>query len=91
MRTVFGVAMSGLTFGLWQLLRPAAGRPLRPTALELAQARQIIAAQPRPDALLALMSDKSLLFSDTGQSFLMFAKHGRTWAALGDPVGPSNE
>jgi lysylphosphatidylglycerol synthetase-like protein (DUF2156 family)/type IV secretory pathway VirJ component len=90
-RTVFGVAMFGLTFGVWQLLRPAAGRPLRPTALELAQARQIIAAQPRPDALLALMSDKSLLFSDTGQSFLMFAKHGRTWAALGDPVGLPNE
>ena len=37
------------------------------------------------------MGDKSLIFSDTGKSFLMFAKHGRTWAALGDPVGPPDE
>ena len=41
--------------------------------------------------LLALIGDKSLMFSDTGKSFLMFSKHGRTWAALGDPVGPRDE
>ena len=81
----------GLTLGVWQLLRPAAGHPSRPSPIELQQARRIAAGQPRPDALLALMGDKSLLFSDTGQSFLMFAKHGRTWAALGDPVGPPEE
>ena len=77
---------------MWQLLRPAAGQPQpadpRPN---WQQARRIAAGQPRPDALLALMGDKSLLFSDTGKSFLMFAKHGRTWAALGDPVGPPDE
>ena len=37
------------------------------------------------------MGDKSLLFSDSRRSFLMFGKHGRTWAALGDPVGPAEE
>ena len=91
MRTVLGVAMVGLTIGVWELLRPAAGRPSRPTATELVQTQRIAAAQTRPDALLALMGDKSLLFSDTGRSYLMFAKHGRTWAALGDPVGPAEE
>ena len=34
---------------------------------------------------------KSLLFLDSGKSFLMFGKHGRTWAALGDPNGPADE
>ncbi len=91
LRTVWGVALLGLTLGVWQLLRPAAGHPSRPSPTELQQARRIAAGQPRPDALLALMGDKSLLFSDTGRSFLMFAKHGRTWAALGDPVGPPEE
>jgi phosphatidylglycerol lysyltransferase len=91
LRTVLGVAVLGLTIGVWQLLRPAAGRPQRPTSAELTQARRIAAGQPRADALLALMGDKSLIFSDTGKSFLMFAKHGRTWAALGDPVGPPDE
>ena len=91
LRTVWGVAIFGLTLGVWLLLRPAAGHPHRPSPAELEQARRIAAAQTRPDALLALIGDKSLLFSDTGRSFLMFAKHGRTLAALGDPVGPVEE
>jgi phosphatidylglycerol lysyltransferase len=91
LRSVLGVAMFGLTFGVWQLLRPAAGRPGRPLAPELAQAQRVAAGQKRPDALLALIGDKSLLFSETGKSFLMFARHGRTWATLGDPVGPYDE
>ena len=37
------------------------------------------------------MGDKSFLFSDSGLGFLMFATQGRTWAALGDPVGPPEE
>jgi phosphatidylglycerol lysyltransferase len=91
LRTVFGVAVLGLTFGVWQLLRPAAGRPSEPTPSELDQARRIAAGQSRSDAMLVLMGDKSLLFSETGLSFLMFAQHGRTWAALGNPVGPADE
>jgi phosphatidylglycerol lysyltransferase len=91
LRTVLGVAVLGLTIGLWQLLRPATGRPSRPTPAQLAQARRIAGSQFRPDALLAMIGDKSLMFSDTGRAFLMFAQHGRTWAALGDPVGPADE
>lgn len=41
--------------------------------------------------MLALMGDKSLLFSDSGKAFLMYGKHARTWAALYDPVGPERE
>ena len=91
LRAVLGVAVLGLMIGLGQLLRPASGRPTRATPAELARAQAIAFAQSRPDALLALLGDKSLIFSDTGKSFLMFSKHGRTWAALGDPVGPEDE
>ena len=83
--------MLGLALGVSQLLRPAQAHPARPTAGEIDQARQIAAKQPRPDALLALMGDKSFLFSDSGAGFLMFATRGRTWVALGDPVGPPAE
>jgi type IV secretory pathway VirJ component len=72
-------------------LRPAAGRITPPTTADLDRARRIAARQPRPDALLALMGDKSFLFSDSGKAFLMFAKRGRTWASLGDPVGPQED
>jgi phosphatidylglycerol lysyltransferase len=42
-------------------------------------------------AYLALLGDKRLLFSRSGRSFLMYAVQGRTWVALGDPVGPAEE
>lgn len=41
--------------------------------------------------MLALMGDKSLLFSGSGESFLMYAKRGRSWIALFDPIGPRRE
>ena len=91
LRAVLGVSVLGLALGISQLLRPAIGRIAPPSAAELDQARRIAAGQARPDALLALMGDKTLLFSDSCRSFLMFAKRGRTWAALGDPVGPPEE
>ena len=91
LRAVLAVAMLALALGVWQWLRPARARPVRPTIEEIDQARRIATKQSRPDALLALMGDKSFLFSDLGRSFLMFATRGRTWVALGDPVGPPAE
>ncbi|MGH7500042.1 MAG: phosphatidylglycerol lysyltransferase domain-containing protein, partial [Gemmatimonadales bacterium] len=38
---------------------------------------------------LALLGDKALLFTDSGNGFLMYGVEGRSWVALGDPVGPS--
>ena len=37
------------------------------------------------------MGDKSFLFSSSGNSFLMYAKRGRSWVALFDPVGRCEE
>jgi phosphatidylglycerol lysyltransferase len=91
LRAVLAVAMLGLALGVSQLLRPAQARPAPPTIEEIDLARRIAAKQSRPDALLALMGDKSLLFSESGLCFLMFATRGRTWVALGDPVGPQPE
>ena len=91
LRAVLGVAVLGLALGVSQLLRPAGARPAPPNAEDIDRARRIAAGQQRPEALLAIMGDKSFLFSDSGLSFLMFATRGRTWAALGDPVGPPAE
>ncbi len=45
------------------------------------------AEDPDPAANLALLGDKRFLFSPSGESFLMFGVRGRTWVALGPPVG----
>jgi phosphatidylglycerol lysyltransferase len=82
---VFGVA------GLARLLRPARRRPAPARLPDLERAKAIIAATPEARANIALMGDKSLLFSESGRSFLMYGVSGRSWVALGDPVGPAGE
>jgi phosphatidylglycerol lysyltransferase len=36
------------------------------------------------------LRDKALLFNDDRTAFVMYGVQGRTWVALGDPVGPEN-
>jgi len=91
LRATLAVVLIGFAFALWQAFRPASGDAAQASPDELAKARQIIARQPRADALLALTGDKSLMFSATGNSFLMYGKRGRTWAALFDPIGLESE
>lgn len=80
-----------LTFSAWNLLRPSSGKGIAPSAEDFREAHLIANRFPRSDAGLMLMGDKSLLFSASKSSFLAYAKYGRTWVALYDPVGPSDE
>ncbi|WP_144112306.1 bifunctional lysylphosphatidylglycerol flippase/synthetase MprF [Paraburkholderia sp. BCC1886] len=91
LRATLAASLFAATFAFWQLLRPAAGRFVKPAAQDLHDAARIVRAQERSDAGLALMGDKSFLFSESRRAFLMYAKNGRTWAALHDPVGPREE
>ena len=40
---------------------------------------------------LVYLRDKALLFNDSRTAFVMYGVQGRTWVALGDPVGPEAE
>ncbi|CAM2151167.1 phosphatidylglycerol lysyltransferase [Pararobbsia alpina] len=91
LRATLAAALVGLAFAFGQLLRPSAGRFVAPHHDDLRDAQRIILAQARSDAGLAMMGDKSFLFSESREAFLMYAKHGRTWAALHDPVGAAEE
>jgi len=76
---------------LWvlnMLLRAPRVTPVKPDFDTLAQARTIIATAPKAEARFALVGDKSLLFSDDGAAFVMYAVQGRSWIALGGPIGP---
>lgn len=88
LRATLAAALCAAALAFWQLLRPAAGRFVKPAEQDLADAARIVRAQERSDAGLAMMGDKSFLFSASRQAFLMYAKRGRTWVALHDPVGP---
>ncbi len=58
---------------------------------DLERARKAIAHAHFSFAQVALAGDKRLLFSGSGNSFLMYQVTGRSWVALGDPVGPRDE
>jgi phosphatidylglycerol lysyltransferase len=80
-----------LLVAISSLFRGARPQHAAPTTDDLAAAAHIIAQQSSADALLALVGDKSLLFNEDRSAFLMYATQGRSWIALGDPVGPQSE
>ncbi|APR36049.1 bifunctional lysylphosphatidylglycerol flippase/synthetase MprF [Paraburkholderia sp. SOS3] len=91
LRATLAAGLFAAALACWQLLRPAAGRFEKPAEADLVEAAGVVRAQERSDAVLAMMGDKSFLFSESRNAFLMYAKRGRTWAALHDPVGPRSE
>ncbi|MFA5122645.1 bifunctional lysylphosphatidylglycerol flippase/synthetase MprF [Zavarzinia sp.] len=66
-------------------------RPRRPPGIVPAEIpdeiRRLVAAAPQASAALALLGDKRFLTTEAGKAFLMYGISGRSWIALGDPVG----
>ncbi|MGO9770826.1 MAG: bifunctional lysylphosphatidylglycerol flippase/synthetase MprF [Roseiarcus sp.] len=91
LRALLGASILAFGVGVGQLLRAPMGIAAAPSETDLADAAEIVRKQNRSDAMLALMGDKSLIFSQSGDSFLMFGKRGRSWIALFDPIGPKTE
>jgi len=88
LRATVGVAVLAMSLAVAQLLQPPKGQPARPSLDDFKRAQNIIRAQEHPLATLALMGDKSLMFSAAGNAFIMFMCHGRSWVALSYPVRP---
>jgi lysylphosphatidylglycerol synthetase-like protein (DUF2156 family) len=89
-----GAAVVLLAFGVWRLFASAATPPVVGEAdPQFSKIRAILASAEvaEPGSNLALLGDKRFLFSASGDSFLMFGVRGRTWVALGAPVGKREE
>ena len=91
LRATVGALAAVLVLGLLRLLRHARPLPARPTAADLARVREVAARSPDVAANLALLGDKALLFSESGGGVLMYGVAGRSWVALGDPIGTPEE
>ncbi|MBL8201665.1 MAG: bifunctional lysylphosphatidylglycerol flippase/synthetase MprF [Chromatiales bacterium] len=88
LRATLLVSLLAAVVLLSSLLRPAQPEPVLPSAADLERARRVIAASPVAGASVALTGDKHLLFAGGDRAFLMYRITGRSWIALGDPVGP---
>jgi phosphatidylglycerol lysyltransferase len=86
-----GVAVGLLAFGVARLLGPSAPRERELSAEEEQLVRTIVSSSPHASANLALIGDKRFCFSPSGRSMIMYAVHGRSWIAMGEPIGPEEE
>ena len=91
MRASVGAVALLLIFAIQRLLRPAPPQPDPPTVEEIDRAAQIVAASQNSQANLALLGDKPFLFSDSGRGVLMYGVEGRSFIAMGDPIGSDEE
>jgi phosphatidylglycerol lysyltransferase len=94
LRASAGAGILLLVVGLWRLFSTPATPPIvGDHDPDFARVRAILAAaeDAEPPANLALLGDKRFFFSRSGESFLMFGVRGRSWIALGPPVGKREE
>ncbi|WP_188854991.1 bifunctional lysylphosphatidylglycerol flippase/synthetase MprF [Aureimonas glaciei] len=87
LRAMLGITIFASAVAMWSLVRPAVGRVAPPSAPELARAVAIVGTQDDADGNLVRSGDKSLLFSEDGRAFVMYARRNRSMIALFDPIG----
>jgi phosphatidylglycerol lysyltransferase len=90
LRAEVGVAVLLAVAGLTYLLGPSHGGGPAPGEEQMERAAHLARETGELRLYLALLGDKSLLFGPRGGA-LMYAVSGRSWIAMGDPVGPPEE
>lgn len=91
LRALLGLSIAAGGVALFSLLRPARLVSHHPSPDDMSEAVQIVDLQNNADANLVRMGDKRIFFSTSGNAFIMFGIQGRSWIALGDPVGATDE
>jgi phosphatidylglycerol lysyltransferase len=91
LRAMVGVITLAVIAAAARLLRPARPGLAAIGVVERQNLRAIVSASSSTTANLALLGDKRFLFSESGRSFIMYDVAGRSWVAMGDPVGPGEE
>ncbi|QFY62457.1 bifunctional lysylphosphatidylglycerol flippase/synthetase MprF [Rhizobium grahamii] len=87
LRAVLGITIISSAIAIFSLLRPATTRPEPASDDALLRAVEIVGKQRYADANLVRMGDKSIMFSEKGDAFIMYGRQGRSWIALFDPIG----
>lgn len=91
MRAAAGSATVILLYAFATLLHPVMKKAGIPGREERDRILSIVRQSPRTYANLALLGDKMFLFNEGETAFIMYGVEGRSWIAMGDPVGPRAE
>jgi phosphatidylglycerol lysyltransferase len=90
LRASVGAGVVLLLVALARLIGYAPHEATPPSEADLRDAEKAIAAQSSTSPNLVFLRDKALLFDDERAAFVTYGVQGRTWVALGDPVGPED-
>ncbi len=91
MRATVGAATAVLLYVLTRFLYPRSAERLPAETETMRDVEDIIKHSPKTYPNLALLKDKSFLVNEERNCFIMYGVEGRSWIAMGDPVGPKEE
>jgi phosphatidylglycerol lysyltransferase len=91
LRATLGIAAVVLVFSARKLMRASPAAVSAPNNEDLLAAADVARAKGSPNGFLVLLGDKQLLWNERRSAFLMYAMHGRSWVAMGDPIGSRDE
>lgn len=87
LRSTIGVLGATAILAFWRLMRHAPAEPALPDEATLNRIRPLVESVSDTRANLALLGDKALLVDANDRAMLMYGVEGRSWVALGDPLG----
>lgn len=87
LRALAGVLTVTLAFACWRLLRVHVRSPSLPNETDMADARHIVENSRQTSAHLAMLGDKHFFFNAERTALIMYGVEGRSWVAMGDPIG----
>jgi phosphatidylglycerol lysyltransferase len=87
-RMLATAAIAGVFLVIGHVLYPAPAGGQLLTDTNLPTAQTLVREAPDPLSTLVLHGDKYLLFTDDQAAMVTYGIRGRTWVALGDPIGP---
>jgi phosphatidylglycerol lysyltransferase len=92
LRAVAAVIIVFLFYLLARLSLPASAASVtQDESAQMEAIEKIVRSNPRTYAWLALLGDKTFLVDKSQGAFIMYAVQGRSWVAMGDPVGPEDK
>jgi phosphatidylglycerol lysyltransferase len=92
LRATTGAAIVLGFYAVMGLLRPHHPKPPAPPSQgEFETVAKIVTNSRRTYSWLALLGDKQFIISARQDAFIMYAVEGRSWVAMGDPVGSKDQ
>lgn len=91
LRATSGAAIVVLLYAAMKLFAPGELRQVAADRGNVEEVESIVKNSRKTYANLALLGDKKFVFSEKQNAFIMYAVEGRSWIAMGDPVGREDE